>query len=116
MQSYSTILGVIELRLEKVSYATTQKRYRIGSSTITLIMNRFQELGLTLDERKYSNMSTQTKEKSLLFSRDGVFCKIWRHTEFRTFFSCFYSFPEPRVTMGAERQGIYDSCHPRAAG
>ena len=41
MQSYSTILGVIELRLEKVSYATTQKRYRIGSSTITLIMNRF---------------------------------------------------------------------------
>ena len=65
---------------------------------------------------KYSNMSTQTKEKSLLFSRDGVFCKIWRHTEFRTFFSCFYSFPEPRVTMGAERQGIYDSCHPRAAG
>ena len=52
MQSYSTILGVIELRLEKVSYATTQKRYGIGSSTITLIMNRFQELGLTLDELK----------------------------------------------------------------
>lgn len=77
---------------------------------ITKIRNEMTE------ERKYSNMSTQTKEKSLLFSRDGVFCKIWRHTEFRTFFSCFYSFPEPRVTMGAERQGIYDSCHPRAAG
>ncbi len=52
MQSYTTIIGVIELRLEKVSYATTQKRYRIGSSTVTLIMNRFQELGLTLDELK----------------------------------------------------------------
>ena len=60
MQSYSTILGVIELRLEKVSYATTQKRYRIGSSTITLIMNRFQKLGLTLDELK--TMDPQTVE------------------------------------------------------
>ena len=52
MQSYSTILGVIELRLEKASYSTTQKRYRIGSSTVTLIMTRFKELGLTLEELK----------------------------------------------------------------
>lgn len=50
MQSYSTIIGVIELRLEKVRYATIQKRYGIGSSTVTLIMQRYKELGYTLKE------------------------------------------------------------------
>jgi len=50
MQNYSTIIGVIELRQQNVGYATTQKRYGIGSSTVTLIMKRFKELGLTLEE------------------------------------------------------------------
>ena len=50
MQNYSTIIGVIELRQQSVGYATTQKRYGIGSSTVTLIMKRFKELGLTLEE------------------------------------------------------------------
>ena len=44
MQKYSTIIGVIELRSQKIGYATTQRRYRIGSSTVTLIMKRFREL------------------------------------------------------------------------
>ena len=52
MQSYSTIIGVIELRQCGIGYRTTTKRYGIGSSTVTLIMTRFQELGLTLDELK----------------------------------------------------------------
>ena len=37
MHDYNTILGVIELRLSKVSYDTVQKRYRIGRRGITLI-------------------------------------------------------------------------------
>ena len=37
MHDYNTILGVIELRLSKVSYDTIQKRYRIGRSGIILI-------------------------------------------------------------------------------
>lgn len=41
MQSYTTIIGVVELRLQKQSYTTVQKRYSIGSSTVTLIMKRF---------------------------------------------------------------------------
>lgn len=49
MQSYSTIVGVVELRSQGISYATTQKRYGVGSSTVTLIMKRCRELGLTLD-------------------------------------------------------------------
>ncbi len=39
MHDYNTILGVIELRLSKVSYDAVQKRYRIGRSGIALIMN-----------------------------------------------------------------------------
>lgn len=46
MQKYSTIIGVIELRQSGIGYRTTKKRYNIGNSTVTLIMNRFHELGL----------------------------------------------------------------------
>lgn len=52
MQSYSTIIGVIALRLDKQSYDTVQKRFGIGSSTVTLIMKRFMESRLSLDDIK----------------------------------------------------------------
>lgn len=42
MHDYNTILGVIELRLSKVSYDAVQKRYQIGRSGITLIMKPLQ--------------------------------------------------------------------------
>ena len=38
MHDYTTIIGVIELRLHKISYDNIQKRYRIGRSGISLIM------------------------------------------------------------------------------
>ena len=38
MHDYTTIIGVIELRLHKISYDNVQKRYRIGRSGISLIM------------------------------------------------------------------------------
>ena len=38
MQNYTTIIGIIELRLQKIGYETTQKRYGVGSSTVTLVM------------------------------------------------------------------------------
>ena len=43
MHDYNTILGVIELRLSKVSYDSVRKRYRIGRSGIALIMNRYKD-------------------------------------------------------------------------
>ncbi len=52
MQKYSTIIGVIELRQSGIGYRTTKKRYNIGNSTVTLIMNRFHELGISLEELK----------------------------------------------------------------
>jgi hypothetical protein len=50
MQNYTTILGVIKLRSENVPYDVVQKRYSIGSSTVTLIMRRFREVNLTYYE------------------------------------------------------------------
>lgn len=47
MQNYTTIIGVIELRSQKCSYNTVQKRYSIGSGTVTLIMNRYKQLGIS---------------------------------------------------------------------
>jgi len=52
MQYYTTIVGVIELRSQKCSYDTVQKRYSIGSGTVTLIMNRYNQLVLSLDDLK----------------------------------------------------------------
>lgn len=52
MQSYTTIVGIIELRSQECSYDTVQKRYSIGSGTVTLIMNRYKQLGVSLDDLK----------------------------------------------------------------
>lgn len=52
MQSYSTIIGVIGLRQDGIGYRTITKRYNIGNSTVTLIMDRFKQLGLSLEDIK----------------------------------------------------------------
>ena len=50
MQDYKTIMGVIQMRLLDCSYDTVQRRYNIGSGTVTLIMNRFQNSGVSFDQ------------------------------------------------------------------
>ncbi|MCD8082824.1 MAG: hypothetical protein LUE86_04685 [Clostridiales bacterium] len=42
----------LELRQKGIGYLSTQRRYNIGSSTVTHIMNRFQEIGIPLDDLK----------------------------------------------------------------
>ena len=49
MHNYNTIIGVIGLRNNKVSYPTIRQRYGIGNSGIDLIMNRYKESGLSWD-------------------------------------------------------------------
>ena len=73
MHDYNTILGVIELRLSKVSYDAVQKRYRIGRSGITLIMNRYNDSGLSLDDLKQMPAS---KVVDLIYPKDNL-----RHKE-----------------------------------
>ena len=50
MQNYNTILGVIQMRHNQCSLRTIQERYHIGSSTVQLILKRFEASGYTLDE------------------------------------------------------------------
>ena len=69
MQSYSTIIGVIELRLSGIGYRTTKARYGIGNSTVTLIMNRFKETGLTLDDLKTME---PTKVEALFYPPENL--------------------------------------------
>ena len=52
MHNYTTIVGVISLRLNKISYDTIQNRYGIGRSGIALIMTRFKNSGLSIDDLK----------------------------------------------------------------
>ena len=52
MQNYTTILGVIELRGRKCPYDVIQKRYSIGSSTLQLIMKRYAEIDIPLEDLK----------------------------------------------------------------
>lgn len=50
MHDYNTIVGVIDLRSREISHNTIRQRYGIGNSGIDLIMNRFNESGLSLEE------------------------------------------------------------------
>ena len=52
MQNYTTIVGVIELRQDGIEFRAIQRRYRIGSSTVNLILERFTAMELTLDQLK----------------------------------------------------------------
>lgn len=63
MQSYTTIIGVIELRLNNVTFDDVRTRYKIGRSTISLIMERFNKSALSIDELK----AMDPKELQMLF-------------------------------------------------
>lgn len=63
MQNYSTIIGVIELRQAKVPYEDVQRRYGIGSSTVTLIMKRFSDIQTPLETLK----ATEPRKVEALF-------------------------------------------------
>ena len=69
MHDYNTILGVIELRLSKVSYDAVQKRYRIGRSGIALIMNRYKDSGLSLDDLRQMPTS---KVVDLIYPKENL--------------------------------------------
>ena len=50
MQGYNTIIGAIQMRLNKCPTRSVMDRFRIGSSTLNLIMSRYKALELTIDE------------------------------------------------------------------
>ena len=50
MQDYSTIIGIIDMRLHDISYDDCCARYKVGHSTIALIMSKYNLLGRSLEE------------------------------------------------------------------
>ena len=50
MQDYNTIIGAIQMRLNKCPTRSVMDHFRIGSSTLNLIMSRYKALELTIDE------------------------------------------------------------------
>lgn len=75
MQNCTTILGIIDMRQRGISYDDCRSRYKVGCSTITLVMNRFKESGKDLDTLKqmrqrrwniYSFRQKTSEEKMIL--------------------------------------------------
>lgn len=52
MQNYTTIIGVIEMRSKGISIDKCRDRHGIGKGTVSLIMTKYEELGLSLDDLK----------------------------------------------------------------
>jgi len=50
MKDFQTIIGVLELRAKGESFATIQRRFGIGNSTIDKLLDRRIEIGLSVDE------------------------------------------------------------------
>ena len=49
MKDYNTIIGIIDMRQRSISYDDCRSRFHCGNNAITLIMRRFQEIGLDLN-------------------------------------------------------------------
>lgn len=83
MQNYTTIVGIIELRSQKCSYDTVQKRYSIGSGTVTLIMNRYRQLGVSLDDLKQME---PVKVEAACYPQENIRCKETPEPDFQKYY------------------------------
>lgn len=50
MQDYNTIIGTIQMCLNKCPTRSVKDRYKIGSGTVALIMSRYESGGFSIDE------------------------------------------------------------------
>ena len=52
MQSYTTIIGVLDMRDKGFSYRDIRARFGMGQGTVKLILDRFEELALPIADIK----------------------------------------------------------------
>lgn len=89
MQNSTTILGIIDMRQHGISYGDCCGRFRVGHSTINLIMSRFKEMNKTLDELRqmpsseveqlfYPPENVLRKDKALMPNYAMVYDRIMR--------------------------------------
>lgn len=71
MQDYNTIIGILGMRLSDHTYDMIQRRHHVGSSTVTLILDRYEKSGLTFEQIQ----SMTPKEVERLFYPPSNFQK-----------------------------------------
>lgn len=107
MQNHTTIIGVIELRSQKYSHDTVQKRYSIGSGTVTLIMQPILPHASSTVVLCYTYLSccfpsslayakNPASASAILFSSSTAFSVLSALTEIYTFI--LGSVPDGRMT------------------
>ena len=50
MQDYNTIIGTIQMRLNKCPTRSVMDRYKIGAGTVALIMSRYESGGFSIED------------------------------------------------------------------
>ena len=98
MQPCSTILGIIEMRLRGISYDDCRRRYGVGNSTITLIMDRYTAHGVPLEDLKklsatdvestfYPPDNIRRKAEDVMPNYEAIYERIMRDGS-KTFLAC----------------------------
>lgn len=83
------LLGIIDMRQRGISYNDCCSRYRVGHSTVKLIMSRFEEIGKDLDTlRQMNSLEVETafyppenirrKEESVMPDYSAIHDRIMR--------------------------------------
>ena len=95
MQDYNTIIGAIQMRLNKCPTRSVMDRFRIGSSTLNLIMSRYKALELTIDELEA--MSPKEVE-NLFYPQKNLQRKEVPLPDFQYYYDCIHA-PNSRVNI-----------------
>lgn len=83
MQSYMSIIGVIEMRENGFSIYDCQTRYHLGSGTVQLILKRYRDLGLKPNELKAMDPD---KVREMFYPPDQMRRKITQLPDYQKVF------------------------------
>lgn len=105
MQNYTTILGIIDMRQRVIFYDDCRSRYKVGCSTITLIMRRFKESCKDLDMLRQIRLLLEDIAKTCVESnacRYSYFKKLLKNMQDNHSVPTISSLPEHSNLRGKE--------------
>ena len=88
MQSYTTIIGVIQMRQNGCSYRVIQNRYHLGAGTVKLILRRYEASGFTLDEL---NAKEPSEVENIFYPPENLQRKDVPYPDFARYFDRIHS-------------------------
>lgn len=95
MQSYNTIIGVIQMRQDNCPSRSIMERYRIGSGTVSLIINRYASSGLSLQQ--FQQMSPKDVENTF-YPQKNLQRKEVPQPDFQAYYDRIHA-PNSRVNI-----------------